>query len=122
MNKEIQTVGEYIAVAPVWARGTLQELREVIRSAAPHAAESLSYHMPYYADGGRVAYFGVHTAHCSFHWVSAEDKKEFTKELTKVHLVGSTIRILRGERVPVGLIQKIVRAHVKRNATKTKQS
>ncbi len=120
MAKKIQNVGEYIAAAPAWARVTLKELRRVIRSAAPNATESLSYHMPYYAESGRVAYFGVHSNHCSFHWVSTEDKRNFSQDLTSFHLVGSTIHILRGEKVPKGLIRKIVRAHVKRNAANKK--
>lgn len=118
MSKKIETVGEYIAAAPKWAQPTLRELRKAIKAAAPKAKESISYHMPYYSQNGRLAYFGVHTKHCSFYWVSAKDKKDFAKELAKATVVASTIRIPQGEKVPVVVIKKMVKARVKDNEKK----
>lgn len=119
--KKIADVNEYIAAAPEWARPTLRELRRVICAVAPRATESISYHMPYYALAGRLAYFSVHRAHCSFHWVDAEDKREFRTALAKANLSGSTLHIPRGEKVPVTLIRNIVKAHAKRNALRQKK-
>lgn len=121
MAKKITDVGEYIATAPEWARPTLRTLRRVIRAAAPRATESISYHMPYYALAGRLAYFSVHRAHCSFHWVSAEDKREFADALKRANLSGSTLHIPRGEKVPITLIRKLVKAHAKQNALRQKK-
>lgn len=118
MPKKIETVSEYILAAPAWARPTLRELRRVIRAAAPKAKESISYHTPYYAEEGRVAYFGAYRDHCSFHWVSSEDKRELSEALRKVKVAGSTLHISRRERVPVRVITQLVRAHVKRNLAK----
>lgn len=115
MSPALRTVPEYIQRAPEWAKPTLRALRRVIRSAAPRATEAISYHMPYYAEEGRVAYFAVAREHCSFHWVSAEDKRAFAAPLAAVSVVGSTLRIPRGERVPAGVIRRIVQAHVRRN-------
>lgn len=120
MSKKIETVSNYIAAAPVWARPTLRELRRVIRAAAPKAVESISYHMPYYALEGRVAYFGAYREHCSFHWVSSEDKRTLRDALSKVRVSGSTIQIPRGEKVPASVIRQVVRLHVKRNLAKKK--
>jgi uncharacterized protein YdhG (YjbR/CyaY superfamily) len=119
MKKKIpKSVDDYIASAPEWARGTLQELRRTIKSAAPEAKESISYRMPYYNQDGRLAYFGAHKNHCSFHWISAEDKKTFAKELASQTVVGSTLRIIRGEKVPTTIIQKIVKQRIKNNISK----
>lgn len=112
-----KTVSEYIQAAPAWARPTLKELRRTIKAAAPQAKESISYHMPYYSQNGRLAYFSAYTDHCSFHWVSPADKKAFAKELASQKVVGQTLHIPRGAKVPVTLIKKIVRARVKSNAT-----
>ncbi|MFZ1626628.1 MAG: DUF1801 domain-containing protein [Candidatus Moraniibacteriota bacterium] len=119
--KSIADVNEYIATASEWARPILRELRRVIRTTAPKAVESISYHMPYYALVGRLAYFSVHRAHCSFHWISAEDKREFADVLARANLSGSTLHIPRGQKVPIALIQKIVKAHAKRNALRQKK-
>ncbi len=116
--KNISDVDEYIAEAPEWARPVLREIRAVIKSAAPKATESISYKMPYYSEGGRVAYFAAFKKHCSFFWVNADDKKVLKKDLSKHKVVGSTLQIPQGTKVPVGLIKKIVRLHVKKNTAK----
>ena len=115
MKKKITGVEGYISAGPDWARPTLHELRRVIRTTAPRAAESISYGVPYYALDGRLAYFSVHRAHCSFHWISNEDKRELTDALARARVVGNTLRMLRGENVPVTLVRAVVRAHAKRN-------
>lgn len=99
----------------------MRQLRAAIKKAAPKAKESISYHMPYYSQNGRLAYFGAYKNHCSFFWISSEDKKVFAKELAKLMVVGSTLQISRGSKVPTGVIGKIVRARVKKNMAKKKK-
>jgi uncharacterized protein YdhG (YjbR/CyaY superfamily) len=118
VKKHTATVAAYIAKAPAWARGTLREIRRTIRKAAPGARESISYHMPYYSQNGRLAYFAVFKNHCSFFWLSANDKKAFAKGLASQKVVGSTLQIPRGTKVPVAVIRKIVRSRVKANKMK----
>jgi uncharacterized protein YdhG (YjbR/CyaY superfamily) len=120
MKRTIHDVDNYIAAAPQWARATLKELRCAIQAAAPKAKESISYHMPYYSQNGRLAYFAAHTSHCSFHWISGADKKAFAKDLRSANVVGNTLRIPRGTIAPAGLIQKIVKARVKANEARKK--
>jgi len=120
MKKNIKDVSSYIAEAPAWTRSILKELRRTIKAAAPKAKESISYKMPYYNQNGRLAYFAAFKNHCSFFWISAADKKIFTKELAKLNVVGSTLQILRSGKVPVKLITKIVRLRIKDNVLKSK--
>ena len=108
-------VNEYIIKSPKWAKKTLKELRRTIRSAAPKAKESISYRIPYYSLNGRVAYFAFYKKHCSFFWISSKDKKKFARELKSLRVVGNTLRILEGEKVPQTLIKKIVKHHTKLN-------
>lgn len=122
MKGDAETVADYIARAPRWAQGTLRELRRVIRKAAPEARESISYHMPYYSQNGRLAYFAVFKSHCSFFWLSAQDKKTFAKELASQTVVGSTLRIPQGGTVPAALIQKIVKSRVRENTAKLRRA
>lgn len=121
MKRDTPTVADYIAKAPKWARGTLRELRRAIRKAAPEARESIGYGMPYYNQNGRLAYFAAHAHHCGFYWISAKDKKHFAKELASQDVVGSTLRIPAGGKIPVMLIQKIVRMRVKDNKAKSRR-
>ena len=55
--KTPKNVDEYIAQAPDEAQEKLQELRAVIKAAAPEAEERISYGMPYYYYKGRLVYF-----------------------------------------------------------------
>ncbi|HEY4517314.1 MAG TPA: DUF1801 domain-containing protein [Candidatus Paceibacterota bacterium] len=98
----------------------LKQLRKTIRTAVPKAKESISYHIPYYGYKGRVAYFAVYKNHCSFFWISSSDKKAFKKELTSHKVVGNTLRILPGEKVPVAVIRKLAKAHAKKNEARVK--
>jgi uncharacterized protein YdhG (YjbR/CyaY superfamily) len=98
----------------------LRALRRAIRSAAPKAKESIGYHMPYYSRYGRLAYFAAFKDHCSFFWVGAQDRKAFAKDLKRCEVVGSTLRIPRGSKAPVGLIRRIVRARVRANEARRK--
>ncbi len=113
MSKSPITVSEYIAAAPQWSRSTLRELRKVIKAAAPKAKESISYHMPYYSFNGRLAYFSAFKNHCSFFWISNGDKKTFKKELSSQTVVGNTLRILPGKKVPAAFIKKLIKMRVK---------
>ncbi len=116
--KSSANVTKYIAKAPAWARPVLRELRKTIRAAAPKAREKISYHMPYYGYHGRLAYFAAFKSHCSFFWIGSADKKKFKEELSRQHIVGSTLRILKGEKVPTSIIKKIVKVRAKRNEQK----
>ena len=87
-----------------------------------NAAESIAYHVPYYSQDGRLAYFAAFKSHCSFFWISADDKKTYAKDLASQKVVGSTLRIPQGGKVPAALIQKLVRSRIKANATKRASS
>jgi putative endonuclease len=120
MKKSTETVAGYIAAAPAWAKPMVRELRATIKAAAPKAKESISYHMPYYSHEGRLAYIGVAKQHVGFFWIGGGDKKTFAKELAPLHVVGSTLRILQGEKVPKAVIKKLVKARVKENKARAK--
>ncbi|MEK7519858.1 MAG: DUF1801 domain-containing protein [Patescibacteria group bacterium] len=114
------SVDTYIAGAPAWAKPTLRQMRQAIRTAAPKAEEKIGYGMPYYSFHGRLAYFAAFKNHCSFFWLSASDKKTFAKECAPHKVVGSTLHIPIGAKVPVTLIKKLVRARAKANQARKK--
>jgi uncharacterized protein YdhG (YjbR/CyaY superfamily) len=116
-----ESVSNYIAAASKWAQPILRELRKAIKTAAPKAKESISYHIPYYSQHGRLGYFAAYKNHCSFHWISAKDKKQFAKELANLKVVSTTLHIPKGERVPVAVIKKIIKSRVKSNEARKKR-
>jgi uncharacterized protein YdhG (YjbR/CyaY superfamily) len=70
MKKPLKDVDAYIAGMPREVRGTLAELRRVIKKAAPKASERISYGLPFYEYGGsgykgRLIYFAAFKKHIS---------------------------------------------------------
>jgi uncharacterized protein YdhG (YjbR/CyaY superfamily) len=63
MKKAAENVDAYISAAPKESQGKLREVRTAIREAAPTAKESISYGIPFYDYNGRLAWFGLQTAH-----------------------------------------------------------
>jgi uncharacterized protein YdhG (YjbR/CyaY superfamily) len=110
-------VDAYIAAAPKAVQPMLSELRQVIRSAAPHAKEKISYGMPSYERHGRLAYFAGYEGHVGLygvaHIASANDAS-----VTKYLESQSTLRFPVGQKLPVALIRKVIKARMTENEAK----
>lgn len=110
-------VSAYIKKAPKEMRGKLKELRALMKSAAPRAKEKLSYGMPYYHYHGRLAYFGYFKNHISL-FAMPPVPDEF-KKILKTHIRGkATIQFSIDEKLPAGILKKIIQARMKRNEEK----
>jgi len=105
-------VDEYIASAPEEARGMLKQLRRTIKAAAPQAEEIISYHMPYYKYLGHLVGFAAYKDHVSLFGAFPDELKE---ELKPYKTGRGSVQFPLDKPLPVGLIEKIVKAHVKMN-------
>jgi uncharacterized protein YdhG (YjbR/CyaY superfamily) len=113
-------VDAYIAAAPKEVQGKLKELRAVIRKTAPAAEERLSYGMPYYACNGRLAYFSIWKSHIGL-YVPTPVLEEHKSQLGAYETTSATVRFPLDKKLPVALIQKLVRARMKKNLAKDKK-
>ncbi len=104
----------YISAAPKGAQEKLRQVRAAIKSVAPTAAESISYRMPYYDYKGRLAWFGLHTAHIGL-YLRPPVIKEHRKELAGYKTTKSAVHLPLDEDIPVYLIKKLVRARMRKN-------
>ena len=107
-------VDAFIASAPKEVRGKLKELRVAIRKAAPDAEERISYGMPYYGYMGRVAYFRHAKNHIGL-YIPPPVIQEHKRELRGYETARATVRFPLDKRLPVVLIQKLVKARMKKN-------
>ena len=113
-------VDAYMAAAPKEAQPMLQQLRRVIRAAAPMAEERISYGMPLYEYRGRLVYFAGYKSHVGLYPVG-QAKQIYAKEL-KEYLTGkSTLRFPIARPLPVALITKVVKARVKENEARAQE-
>ncbi len=114
-------IDAYIAKVSPAARPMLKKIRAAIKAAAPQAEERISYGMPYYGYRGRLAYFAAFTNHVSLFAVpSRKIQATFSLQLKPYQTGKSTLQFPIGSKVPVVLIQKLVKARIKENMEKRK--
>jgi len=107
-------VDEYISAAPKEVQGRLREVRAAIREAAPAAHESISYRMPYYEYKGRLAWFGLQSAHIGV-YLRPPVIEEHKNELAGYGTTKSAVHLPLDRKIPVPLIKKLVKARMKKN-------
>ncbi|MBI5553836.1 MAG: DUF1801 domain-containing protein [Candidatus Diapherotrites archaeon] len=119
MLKATKTVDAYIKQAPKELQPKLKELRAVIRKTAPKAEEKISYGMPYYSYKGRLVYFALAKTHIGL-YIPPPIVSEHAKELTGYEAFNATIRFPLDKKLPMALIQKLVKARMKKNEAKNR--
>jgi len=117
VKKAPKDVDECIARAPRGAQAKLKELRVAITEAAPTAAESISYGMPYYDYKGRLAYFRLAKAHIGL-YIPLPVIEEHKNELADYETAKATVRFPLNKKLPITLIKKLVKARMKKNEAK----
>lgn len=108
-------VDEYLARVPEPARGTLNRIRAVIRSAAPpEATETISYQMPAFRYKGMLVWFAAFSSHCSL-FPGASVIEAFKDELKGFPTSKGGIRFPVDKPLPAALVKKLVKARVAEN-------
>ncbi len=113
-----KSVDEYLAAVPEPARSTLNNLRAVIRSAAPaEATEVISYGMPAFKYKGILVWFAAFSDHCSL-FPTAAVIAEFKQELKNFTTSKGTVQFPTEKPLPAPLVRKMVKARVAQNNKK----
>ena len=111
MHKAIKDVDAYIKAGPRTVQAKLRELRALIRAAAPEAQERISYSMPYYHYGGRLAYFAAARRHIGL-YIPPPIIQEHAGELAGYTTARSTVQFPLDRPLPRRLITKLVKARM----------
>ena len=107
-----KTVAEYLACVPAPARRALSKMRAVIRRAVPREAkETISYRIPAFKHKRILVWFAAFSDHCSL-FPTAAVIEAFKKELKTFSTSKGTIHFPLNKPLPIGLIEKIVKARV----------
>jgi len=115
----MKSVDEYMALFSGDALIMLEQLRSIIREAAPDAEEIISYHMPAYKLNGMLVYFAAHTNHIGF-YPTPSGIEAFADDLKEYKTSKGAVQFPLGKPLPAKLIEKIVRFRVKENLNKLK--
>jgi uncharacterized protein YdhG (YjbR/CyaY superfamily) len=115
MSNADDPVGAYIAGYPEEIRTRLQQLRDVIRQAAPQASELISYAMPTFKGHGNLVHFAVHTHHIGF-YPGGEPLDQFAAELDGFTRTKGGIQLPFDRPLPLEVIRRIVELRVQRDS------
>lgn len=118
-NYQAKNVDAYIAGSDKAARPHLKELRSIIKSTIPNAAESISWGVPFYKYHGLLAGFSVFKRHVSFGFAFALESSDRKMLEEKGYKTGSkTIQIAFDQKIPTAAIKRILKVKAKKNEAK----
>ena len=120
MNIAINTIDEYIAQFPEDVQEKLQQVRAIVRKAAPATEEKIGYGIPTFTlNGKNLVHFGGFKNHIGF-YPAPQGLEEFKKELAGYKGAKGSVQFPLDKPLPVTLIKKIVKFRVKGNIEKHK--
>lgn len=102
----------YLAALSADKRATLEKVRKAIRTAAPEAAEGMSYGMPAFIQGKPIAGYSAGANHCAYWPMSGAITAAMQKELAAYEVTKGGFRFPIGKPPPAALIKKLVVARL----------
>jgi uncharacterized protein YdhG (YjbR/CyaY superfamily) len=117
--KKPKNVDEYITGYPEEIQKRLEQIRAIVRKAAPMAIEIISYGMPAYKLNGMLLYFAAHTNHIGL-YPMASGIEAFKKELAAYKSAKGSVQFPNSKPLPAKLITSILKLRVKENQERAK--
>ncbi len=119
--KQYTTIDEYIDDQPVERKKVLQQLRQIIKKAAPDADEVISYGMPAFKQQSVLVYFALFKDHYGF-YPTSKPIEVFKDKLANYKTSKGAVQFALDKPLPAKLITDMVRFRVKDNLDKMKAS
>ena len=111
------TIDEYIAGFTPPVKAKLEEIRQIIRLAAPEAKETINYQIPTFVLHGNLVHFAAFKNHIGF-YPTPSGIETFKKELSGYEGAKGSVQFPFDQPLPLALITKIVKFRVKQNLEK----
>ena len=116
MSPVAASVEEFLATVPPDKRAALEDLREVIRGAAPGATELINYGVPMFRlDGKNLVSYAAAKDHCSFYVQSPAVMEAHAAELAGFKTSKGTVNFTPDKPIPAELVTKLVKARIAEN-------
>lgn len=113
------SIDEYIAEFPPATQAVLQEVRALIRAAAPDATETISYAIPTFdLNGKHLVHFAGYATHVGFYPIPS-GMEAFKEELKQYKQGKGSVQFPLDQPMPADLIRRIVEFRVEENARRS---
>lgn len=116
-ENKIKTIDEYIEICPIEVQSRLQNLRSIIREAAPEATEKMSWQMPTFYFMGNIIHFASHKKHLGL-YPGPSAVEAFSERLSGYKSSKGAIQLPLDKELDIQLIQDIVRFSIDENIKK----
>ena len=117
--KKPKDIDEYIAGFPPEVRARLEQIRAIVRKAAPDAEEAIKYQVPTFVLGENLVHFAAFKNHIGF-YPTPSGMVEFEEELSSYVSAKGSVQFPYDKPLPLGLIKRMVVFRV--NEVKAKRS
>ncbi len=112
-----RNIDEYIAAFPSEIQAILQQIRVIIKQAAPEATETISYQMPTFVLNGNLVHFAAFKSHIGFYPIPT-GIEAFKNELSGYKMGKGSVQFPIDQPMPLELISRIVKFRVDENNRK----
>ena len=106
-----QSIDEYIAGYPEPVQRLLEQVRAVIKAAAPDAQEAIKYRLPTFVLNGNLVHFGAFKNHIGF-YPTASGIAKFKDDLSAFENSKGSVQFPLDKPMPLKLITKFVKFRV----------
>lgn len=104
-------VDDYISRFPPEDQKRLEQMRKIVRKAAPEATETISYNIPAYKQGRVLVYFALAKNHLGF-YPTSDGIRHFEKALSAYRTSKGAIQFPLDKPLPAKLIAEMVQYRV----------
>ncbi|MFI5137240.1 MAG: iron chaperone [Sphingobacteriales bacterium] len=117
---KFKTVDEYFSTLPSNTKSLLEELRSIIKLAAPTAKEVISYNMPAFKLHSVLVYYAAYKGHIGVYPTSSPIEV-FKDDLAPYKYSKGAIQFPLDEPMPADLISRIVKFRVQQDSEQAKK-
>ncbi len=107
-GETLNTIDDYIAAQPEEVRSLLNQVRDTIREALPHAEERISWRMPTYWRKRNIIHFAAFKKHIGL-YPGDKAVEHFSERLTEYKTSKGAVQFPHNKPLPLQLIAEIAK-------------
>jgi uncharacterized protein YdhG (YjbR/CyaY superfamily) len=120
VRTKFSNIDDYVSSFPEETQKLLEQVRQIVRKAAPDAKETINYGIPTFTLNGNLVHFAAFKNHIGF-YPTPSGIETFKKELSAYDSAKGSVKFPVNMPLPLELITRIVKFRVKESQIKGKK-